>query len=135
MKLNQQIDDFTLEPSFSRLDKTAITYSKQLTLRMSDKFILDGSSVPPELLAETPIAPAPPGFTTNFIDHPSRARSVLVVTGTTVPLILIFLGLRIYVRTRINREFGIDDCKSINGKGAGGGVHHRAKDRNDIFLF
>lgn len=102
---------------------------------MSDKFILDGSSVPPELLAETPIAPTPPGFTTNFIDHPSRARSVLVVTGTTVPLILIFLGLRIYVRTRINREFGIDDCKSINGKGTGGGVHHTAKDRNDIFLF
>lgn len=63
----------------------------------------------PEQLATIPIMPAPPGQTTNFKDHPSLTPSVLIITGITVPLIFIFLGLRIYIRARINRDFTIDD--------------------------
>lgn len=67
----------------------------------------------PEQLATIPIMPAPPGQTTNFKDHPSLTPSVLIITGITVPLIFIFLGLRIYIRARINRDFTIDDRKSL----------------------
>ncbi|OTA58984.1 hypothetical protein K449DRAFT_424262 [Hypoxylon sp. EC38] len=63
----------------------------------------------PEQLASTPIMPAPPGQTTNFKHHPSLTPSVLIIAGITVPLIFIFLGLRVYIRARINRDFTMDD--------------------------
>ncbi|KAI1451702.1 hypothetical protein F4805DRAFT_463506 [Annulohypoxylon moriforme] len=77
---------------------------------MADIFDLDNiSKLPPEVLENTPLMAAPAGFTTNFVNPPSQAPSILIITEVTVPLIFIFLGLRIYIRVRINRDFSKDD--------------------------
>lgn len=57
-----------------------------------------------------PIATPPPGITSNLIDPPSLSWAGRVAMYTTLPLMLVVLVLRLYVRIR-SRQFGADDCK------------------------
>jgi len=56
-----------------------------------------------------PAGMPPPGVTPNLIDPPSRAALPKYFALTTLPLMLVFLFLRLYTRVAITRKFGIDD--------------------------
>jgi hypothetical protein len=65
-----------------------------------------GMRLPPESVVAT--WPAP-----NFIDPEHRGPALTVVEFTILPLALIFLGLRLYVRACVLRSMGIDDWLMI----------------------
>lgn len=62
-------------------------------------------------LSKIPAAVPPPGIIPNFIDPPSLEEFPKIVTYITLPLMVFFLGLRIYARVRL-ASVGVDDCKS-----------------------
>ncbi|KAK3937012.1 hypothetical protein QBC46DRAFT_268500 [Diplogelasinospora grovesii] len=71
--------------------------------------------LPPESVVAT--WPAP-----NFIDPEHRGPALMVVDFTILPLALIFLGLRLYVRACVLRSMGIDDWLMIAAAVCGIGV-------------
>lgn len=66
--------------------------------------------ISPQQLQNEPALPPPPGVLPNFINPPSFSTSVDALEGVFVTLMLIALGIRIYVRTKITRVWGWDDC-------------------------
>lgn len=61
-------------------------------------------------LWKIPALAPPPGVIPNF-DNPTSSSSIcLVVIAVTLPLMIAFLALRAYVRLRIARALGTDDC-------------------------
>jgi hypothetical protein len=62
-------------------------------------------------LASTPAAPAPEGVTSNLVDPESRAWTVALTIGITLPPAIILVALRIYARLGLARKLGFDDCK------------------------
>lgn len=62
----------------------------------------------------TTVAIAPPkGYIVDF-DNPRRRleRTNYIVAGSGMGMALLFLLQRVYVKLRIQRSFGADDCKS-----------------------
>jgi len=73
---------------------------------------MDLSKVPKEVLDRIPLQPPPPGVVSNF-EHPvSRAAEVQITTYVFLPLMVIFVLLRLYTRLKITPKFGADDCKA-----------------------
>ncbi|KAI1175953.1 hypothetical protein F4777DRAFT_548569 [Nemania sp. FL0916] len=60
-------------------------------------------------LSQIPSAPPPPGVIPNFVNPPSIAPICRIVIAVTLPLMAIFLILRIYVRVAVSKKLGIDD--------------------------
>lgn len=58
-----------------------------------------------------PLMRPPPGEHTNFVDPPSLAWAPLVSVYGSLPLMIIAVGLRMFVRLR-HKQIGIDDCTS-----------------------
>lgn len=64
----------------------------------------------PGYLDSTPAVPPPPGHDSNFTNPESRCYELVIVITVFACLIVIVLILRIYLRLKITRSFGADDC-------------------------
>lgn len=73
----------------------------------------DLSQLDPALLELIPAHLPPEGVTPNFVDPESRAHIVSIVTYLTLPLMLVFVALRIFTRIYISRTLGADDGKYL----------------------
>ncbi|KAL6238782.1 hypothetical protein BDW75DRAFT_236981 [Aspergillus navahoensis] len=60
-----------------------------------------------------PAMPPPPGVESNFVDPPSRQTSVIVMASIFVPLMFLAVATRVYVRTRVIRNWGWDDTTCV----------------------
>ncbi|KAI1762136.1 hypothetical protein GGR53DRAFT_532907 [Hypoxylon sp. FL1150] len=65
--------------------------------------------------SQIPLGPPPPGGTSNFIDPPRNSWATKVSVYVTLPLIFIFILLRIYARVRVTRKFDLDDWMFVAG--------------------
>lgn len=65
--------------------------------------------LPPAVLAGLPALAPPPGVTPNFFNPPSRADLAKGSIYTFLPLMVVFVFLRTYARTKASRSFGLDD--------------------------
>ena len=72
--------------------------------------IMDLSSFPD--FQNIPAAPLPHGvLKPNFVDPPTQAPAIEALEGVFMSFMLIALAIRLYVRTRINKQWGWDDCE------------------------
>ncbi|KAK5631974.1 hypothetical protein RRF57_007688 [Xylaria bambusicola] len=62
---------------------------------------------------KTPARPPPPGVIPNFTNPPSLSWMGRVAVYITLPVMIVILALRVYTRTRIVKQFGIDDCMML----------------------
>ena len=69
------------------------------------------SQVLPEQLANLPAASPPPGVRPNFEDPPSYKPSIIALEAVFMTLMGLAVAIRIFVRTRITKAWGWDDCK------------------------
>jgi len=67
------------------------------------------NSINPNLPAITP----PPGVQSNFIDPPSQVKGIIILEAIFIPLMLLAVSARIWVRTRIVKIWGADDTTCI----------------------
>lgn len=75
---------------------------------LENNFIMD-SLLPAGMdPSKIPIGTPPPGVTPNFVDPPSMSWAGRLAVYTTLPLMVVFVALRIYVRGR-SRLLGPDD--------------------------
>lgn len=65
-------------------------------------------------LSEISAVPPPPGHVSNFINPPSLAPWYRGIIFSFVPLMLVFLVLRLYTRLRIVRKWGWDDGNYVH---------------------
>lgn len=63
------------------------------------------------LLHNLPSVSPPLGVTPNFVDPPSKAGVLVALHSTFLPLMIIAVIIRMFVRTRITRQVGWDDCE------------------------
>ena len=63
------------------------------------------------LLEGIPALSPPPGVISNFINPPTVAPSLIAINGVFLPLTIIAVTIRIYVKGRIIRALGWDDCE------------------------
>ncbi|KAL2289558.1 hypothetical protein FJTKL_01820 [Diaporthe vaccinii] len=64
-------------------------------------------------LSHIPAAAPPPGVIPNFVNPPSQANMPRIFTYVTLPLMILFLALRIYARAVIMHRIGLDDYLSL----------------------
>lgn len=64
-------------------------------------------------LSNVPALAPPPGVVPNFVNPESLAPLCLIVIAFTLPLMVLFLALRLYVRLRISSATGADDSQFI----------------------
>ncbi|KAI1298853.1 hypothetical protein F5Y03DRAFT_367229 [Xylaria venustula] len=64
-------------------------------------------------LSGVPAGIPPQGVTPNFVDPPSRAWAARVSVYTSVPAMVVFFVLRLYVRLFVSHSFGADDYTCI----------------------
>jgi hypothetical protein len=62
---------------------------------------------------DTPASTPPPGQTSNFIEPPSQAPPIIILEGIFIPLMLLTVATRVYVRSRITKVWGFEDSKLI----------------------
>ena len=62
-------------------------------------------------IEDFPALQPPPGVKSNFIDPPSLVPSAIVVESIFLPLMILAVLTRLFVRARITKELGWDDCK------------------------
>lgn len=62
-------------------------------------------------LCQIPVVSPPPGVVPNFVDPPSFAYLPRIFIYICLPIMIIFLVLRLYTRFFITRNPGWDDCK------------------------
>lgn len=67
-------------------------------------------------LSIVPAGTPPPGVVPNFIDPPSIAWLGRLSVYIALPLMIILLALRLYVRLRVTCAAGADDCMPKNTK-------------------
>ena len=60
---------------------------------------------------EIPSIAPPLGVVPNFINPEDISYRVFAVAGVCLPLLLIFVGLRIYAKVRILGSRTLDDCR------------------------
>lgn len=63
-------------------------------------------------IEDIPALAPPPGVQPNFVNPPSYQHKIIILEGVFVPLMLLAVFVRIFVRARITRMVGWDDCKS-----------------------
>ncbi|KAF2242994.1 hypothetical protein BU26DRAFT_609705 [Trematosphaeria pertusa] len=74
---------------------------------------MDLSSIPPEMLPHIPAGVPPNGTTSNLINPPSREGQTKTVMYVSLPIMFVFLVMRLYTRARVTRGFGADDFLAI----------------------
>ncbi|KAI9814561.1 MAG: hypothetical protein M1827_003116 [Pycnora praestabilis] len=63
--------------------------------------------------ANIPVIPPPPGVQSNFVDPPTLKTSLIAVNAIFLPLMLIAVTIRLYVRSHIVKTLGWDDLTCI----------------------
>ena len=66
--------------------------------------------ISPTDLSKTPAATPPPGYASNLVDPPSKAYQMTICNIVCACIVLFFVSLRLYTRTRIVNYMGPDDC-------------------------
>ncbi|KAL6719194.1 hypothetical protein ACLMJK_003431 [Lecanora helva] len=75
---------------------------------------MSSSQLPPGVpIQNLPAAKPPQGVRPNFVDPPSYQHALIILEGIFVPLMLLFVFMRIFVRTRISKTWGWDDSTCI----------------------
>ena len=69
------------------------------------------SPVPGVPIQDIPALAPPQGVRPNFVNPPSREHELIILEGIFVPLMLLFVSMRLFVRARITKKWGWDDCK------------------------
>ncbi|MCJ1454859.1 hypothetical protein MMC28_005212 [Mycoblastus sanguinarius] len=59
--------------------------------------------------------PPPPGQTANFVDPPNHDAEMIALHTTCLILITLFVGMRLYCRAVVLRQFGWDDAFCVAG--------------------
>lgn len=67
-----------------------------------------------KLIGELPLSRPPHGQVANFTDPESNAIVAYTFAATCVPLVLVFAGLRLYAKTRLNLKISWIDCTSVS---------------------
>jgi Ni/Fe-hydrogenase subunit HybB-like protein len=62
---------------------------------------------------DVPALPAPPGIESNFTDPPSLLGWVLGVGITTIVLMVVMVGIRIYTKAKLVKQMHREDRKHI----------------------
>ena len=62
-------------------------------------------------LENAPALRPPPGVQPNYVNPPSYESKILALECVFLPLMLIAVGVRIFVRSRMTKIWGWDDCK------------------------
>lgn len=65
-----------------------------------------------EISSDLPAARPSSGIEPNFVDPPAQAHSIIVLEAMFLPSMLLAVLMRIFVRARITRVWGWDDCKN-----------------------
>jgi hypothetical protein len=58
-----------------------------------------------------PVGKPPPGTVPNFINPPSKGDALVALDGIFVSFMLVAVLIRIYVRVRLVKVWGWDDCE------------------------
>lgn len=64
-----------------------------------------------DFLQNIPVINPPPGTTSNFVNPKTVAPGLIAINAVFVPLMLISVAIRVYVKGSILRAIGWDDCK------------------------
>ena len=72
---------------------------------------IDISKVDPAILATIPAVAPPDGVTPNFENPDSLDSLARITVYAALPITFVILLLRLYVRARVQRSWGADDCK------------------------
>lgn len=62
--------------------------------------------------SEIPSVPPPPGIIPNFVDPKTNDQITTIVISILLPLMLVFIVIRLYHCLRINDKIAKSDCKS-----------------------
>ena len=62
-------------------------------------------------LADEPSTSPPPGTSVDFNTTDTRAPMAIAVMSSFMGIMFIFVGIRVYVKTRIDKRATWDDCK------------------------
>lgn len=62
-------------------------------------------------LADEPSAPPPPGTSVDFNTTDTRAPIAIAVMSSFMGIMFVFVGIRVYVKVRIDKRATWDDCK------------------------
>ena len=69
-----------------------------------------GNQIPDGLiLSEIPALAPPPGIEPNFVNPPSKGQTLIIFGSLILGLMLLFVGMRIYAKRCIIRQFSWDD--------------------------
>ncbi|KAI2633063.1 hypothetical protein GGS26DRAFT_65829 [Hypomontagnella submonticulosa] len=81
-----------------------------MLLPQRDETTIDTSGLLSSIdISQIPVDPPPPGAVSNFVNPESIGGIGRVIICSTWPLMIVFLSLRIYARSRITRSIGADD--------------------------
>lgn len=58
------------------------------------------------------VIPPPPGIQPNYDNPPNIGPPLLGVGAVFIAIMLVFLAIRIYVKTKVVRKYSLDDCES-----------------------
>ena len=62
---------------------------------------------------DRPIMAPPPGFTSNFDNPESEVKPIVATDSVMLTFTVLFVAVRLYTKTRITRNFGVDDYLCI----------------------
>ena len=66
-------------------------------------------------LADEPSASPPPGTSVDFNTTDTKAPMAIAVMSSFMGIMFIFVGIRVYVKVRIDKRATWDDCKYAEG--------------------
>lgn len=64
-----------------------------------------------DYLDTNPARPPPTGQESNLVDPESISYQLVIVIAAMSALVVLLTGSRTYIRLRITRSFGLDDCE------------------------
>ena len=68
----------------------------------------------PAVLYRTPVAPPPPGVTSNFVNPASNGGTYIAIATTFLTIMAMFISLRVYSKICIAKKLTPDDCKKLD---------------------
>jgi hypothetical protein len=98
-----------------RLRKTGIEENFERLFYLQGANTINMSGFNPALLTNVPCLPAPSGVVSNFVDPEDRKLQPRLITYVTLPIMIVFVALRLHARATISRGLGADDCTSAYG--------------------
>ena len=65
-------------------------------------------------LSQIPAVAPPPGAVSNLVDPPSEQVATIAICAVLVPLVVLFVGGRIFHNVHVVHRVGIDDCETLS---------------------